>query len=229
MDNIKALNEKYAAMNAEMDAIREKMRNESKEYIESACANLFSNCPEVHQIHWVQYSPYFNDGEACEFRVNEIQYVLTHDLDEDGEWSDGFYDGSRVRDESDIENAEEKLKVARAFVADPEAWRKEKFGEARYADALAKYDPNGPRYNIPHEVRARPYPSDTETAERGLAEVKAEVAALKGRARLIKAHVDAVVSFIENIPEDVMESLFGNHVSIVVNRDGMEIDEYNHD
>lgn len=28
--------------------------------------------PNVHSVKWTQYTPYFNDGEPCIFRVNEV-------------------------------------------------------------------------------------------------------------------------------------------------------------
>lgn len=44
-------------------------------------------------IRWEQYTPYFNDGDVCEFYVNEPRFSPAgEDDDEGGGYSDGFYD-----------------------------------------------------------------------------------------------------------------------------------------
>lgn len=40
--------------------------------------------------------------------------------------------------------------------------------------------------------------------------------------------INALMSFIE-VNEDLMEDLFGNHVSVLVTADGIEVEEYEHD
>lgn len=48
--------------------------------------------PGVEAIIWDQYTPYFNDGEPCEFSVNDPRIVF-EGADEDDEYSD-YGDGS---------------------------------------------------------------------------------------------------------------------------------------
>lgn len=43
---------------------------------------VFDQNPTVKKIGWTQYTPYFNDGDACEFGVGE-PYGITGDMDED--------------------------------------------------------------------------------------------------------------------------------------------------
>ena len=38
--------------------------------------------PEVKTISWTQYAPYFNDGDACIFGVNEIYFSNSEDPDQ---------------------------------------------------------------------------------------------------------------------------------------------------
>lgn len=35
--------------------------------------------PNVHSVRWTQYTPYFNDGEPCIFRINEASVKLVQD------------------------------------------------------------------------------------------------------------------------------------------------------
>ena len=50
--------------------------------------------PEVEAVRWTQYSPYFNDGDVCEFGVNDphIKFV---GQDEGGDYEDGFSDDGK--------------------------------------------------------------------------------------------------------------------------------------
>lgn len=45
----------------------------------------------LESIRWKQYTPYFNDGEACTFRVNDPEYKFEDD-DESGDYEDGYVD-----------------------------------------------------------------------------------------------------------------------------------------
>lgn len=48
--------------------------------------------PGVESVRWQQYTPYFNDGEACTFRIYGAMVRLTGDAEEVGEYGDGFRD-----------------------------------------------------------------------------------------------------------------------------------------
>jgi hypothetical protein len=37
--------------------------------------NFFIEFPEVKCVGWTQYTPYFNDGDTCEFSVNDAYFV----------------------------------------------------------------------------------------------------------------------------------------------------------
>ena len=58
--------------------------------VQQEIAKAFAEVPEeIVSLAWTQYTPWFNDGEACEFGVN-CPYVLTQKLvdDEDLDTSD---------------------------------------------------------------------------------------------------------------------------------------------
>lgn len=46
---------------------------------------------DVEAVRWTQYTPYFNDGEPCEFRLGEPHAKAIGD-DESGDYEDGFVD-----------------------------------------------------------------------------------------------------------------------------------------
>jgi hypothetical protein len=48
--------------------------------------------PLVLSLKWTQYTPYFNDGDACEFGLHREPAVSIEGGDEDeGDYEDGFY------------------------------------------------------------------------------------------------------------------------------------------
>jgi len=67
---------------------------------------LFEQYPQVLSVRWRQYTPYFNDGDPCRFRVGDCHFKF-HDTEEEaGDYEDGF--------ESYSENLEKK-KAMNAF------------------------------------------------------------------------------------------------------------------
>lgn len=48
--------------------------------------------PGVDSIRWRQYTPYFNDGEPCEFSVHDVQVKLVDGDPEGGDYEDGYED-----------------------------------------------------------------------------------------------------------------------------------------
>lgn len=54
----------------------EQLQIEMKEKASIALSNIFEHYPEVTAISWHQYIPYFNDGDACTFRIGEV-FVMT--------------------------------------------------------------------------------------------------------------------------------------------------------
>ncbi len=65
---------RHAAIMAEMEEAKAKMREAAKAAINEVVANFFNAFPEVRTIHWTQYTPHFNDGEPCVFGLNEIYF-----------------------------------------------------------------------------------------------------------------------------------------------------------
>lgn len=48
----------------------EKAREEFKTVVKS----IFQQIPEIKVVTWVQYTPYFNDGDTCTFSVGDIVF-----------------------------------------------------------------------------------------------------------------------------------------------------------
>lgn len=63
-----------------------------------AWLDLVLGIPEVEAVKWSQYTPYWNDGEACTFQVGEIYVKLTGDLEDAGEEEDGWRHSCDLQD-----------------------------------------------------------------------------------------------------------------------------------
>lgn len=50
---------------------------------------VFDAHPEIKAIRWTQYTPYFNDGETCEFSRHDLEVRLTDTAEDEFEssWS----------------------------------------------------------------------------------------------------------------------------------------------
>jgi hypothetical protein len=71
---------------------QEALKSSAKDALREHFAGLFAAHPDVAGIRWTQYTPHFNDGEPCTFRVNEADVLLVGgdpDREDDPKgWSD---------------------------------------------------------------------------------------------------------------------------------------------
>lgn len=49
----------------------------AKDHLTDEMTAIFNKHPELIAVRWTQYTPYFNDGDACEFSVHEPQFKFT--------------------------------------------------------------------------------------------------------------------------------------------------------
>lgn len=213
-DTLKALEANFKELNQKIAEVQKEMREKSTGYIELAAQSVFENCPEVESIFWTQYTPYFNDGEACEFSVNEIYFALEGDEEVDD------YEGSIIYTAENLEKAKKDLENVLNYEKDPNAW-------------IEQYKTD--YYNRIGRVwsgswQPSPYPSTSEAAQERVDEIQ-EFLNKYGADQLdkINSSIDGFRNVVNSIQDDIMQSLFGDHVKITLTRDGMEIDEYNHD
>lgn len=66
---------------ADYAVTKKKFMDEAQELFKEAVKDIFTKVPGLTAIRWNQYTPYFNDGEPCEFRVNEPYFTNVKDLD----------------------------------------------------------------------------------------------------------------------------------------------------
>lgn len=73
--NLKNIKEQLEQMTEEWNAKKRSMATA----VAPLLREFLNENPEVKGFCWTQYTPYFNDGETCEFSVNEPCFYFTSD------------------------------------------------------------------------------------------------------------------------------------------------------
>lgn len=76
-----------------IDELRRQMNEKFKEEFKPAMREWLASTPEIVGIRWRQYTPWFNDGDTCEFGMNDIYYKPAENVIEaeyDGDYDDGY-------------------------------------------------------------------------------------------------------------------------------------------
>lgn len=94
----------------EINAAKKKFQEEGKSALQSAFKQFFEENPEVTAVGWLQYAPYFNDGEPCEFSVHDI-YATTIPLDHEDYSSSELAHGEYEYGDSDCDWSPNNKKV----------------------------------------------------------------------------------------------------------------------
>lgn len=56
---------------------------------EAFMKDFFTLVPSIKQVRWEQYTPYFNDGDSCEFSMNEPYFAnFIHDSEDDEDYDE---------------------------------------------------------------------------------------------------------------------------------------------
>lgn len=72
---------------AELEAVKKEYQARGQVVLKEAFAEFFVKHPKVKMITWTQYTPYFNDGDTCEFRTGDFWMLSEEGMrrwDEDG-------------------------------------------------------------------------------------------------------------------------------------------------
>lgn len=82
MIDLDALEAQMKAVNKQIEELQRANIETSKRVFHAAVSAFFKKYPEVYAVTWTQYTPYFNDGEACEFSVHEPSFLSMEGFDE---------------------------------------------------------------------------------------------------------------------------------------------------
>jgi hypothetical protein len=176
-DRIARLNADMAAIKAEIDKLA---KEEGGNVIREMMQPIFDL--GVTFVRWTQYTPYFNDGDPCEFGVN-ADFTLG--------WPGGI--------EDDLWEIGYRLK---------------EFTPYNYQGGnTAENDRRNAEYKRQHDA------SRDEAVNAGITAEFIEA---------VKAVCKPASQFL-NDNENLLKAAFGDHASITVTPEGIEVDEYSHD
>lgn len=88
--------EEINKLEQEIKDIRKNMEEKSKALFNEKITEFFTAYPEIGAIGWNQYTPYFNDGDTCEFGRGDIYFVDAEQEDED--WLDDIGNDCHMED-----------------------------------------------------------------------------------------------------------------------------------
>jgi hypothetical protein len=209
----------YNELTATIKALREQAKEKAKAILKQGMASYFQKHGSlVRCITWKQYTPYFNDGESCEFSVHEpvaIMWPLVESDEEDDDYSEDSKHTYYAPD-FDLQGLTERIELMTAYEADPVAWSRAKVAE-RNAEFRGSY-----RYPDNYYIT---YPPDQYSVEElNLMVIRAEQITDE-----FKRDTDEVLSFITSMDEEVLEELFGDHVQVIITAEDTIVEYYNHE
>lgn len=95
------------ALNEEFDAYKKEFAEKVKAELFKTSQQLFDAYPKLKSFGWTQYTPYWQDGDTCEFSVNTYTAIINGfnpDSDEEPEEEE-------LQDIEELESAEPDIKV----------------------------------------------------------------------------------------------------------------------
>lgn len=206
--DLAAVTAKVQELNRKIKQLKEETTEAAKQLFSEGAAAMFEQAPEIESVFWTQYTPYFNDGYTCYFGVGDVYFTLKGEECE--ECDEGYYFYTK----QDLDNAIARLERVKEYNADPVAWKEKQAAE----------------YSIRVSQVIRPYPSSVTEAEQRVLEIKEQMSKFSEQdvARITDAF-ESLCTAMLHIPESSYESLFGDHVKVIITRQGTEVEEYYHD
>ncbi len=120
--------EKIKAEMAAFDEKRKELTAQLKKDFPALLAPLFEKYPGVKNVRWTQYTPYFNDGDACEFSTNAGYADLNWDGEEEDDEDDDEETETTNTDEVEVpEEAEDEFQEVLSSIDD--SFYKDLFGD----------------------------------------------------------------------------------------------------
>lgn len=72
---MQTLQSRFDALIEEQRALKAKFQTEAQEMFKETMKEFFDKNPGITALKWTQYTPYFNDGDACVFGVNDVYFT----------------------------------------------------------------------------------------------------------------------------------------------------------
>jgi hypothetical protein len=106
------------AVKKQINDLKKDAAKKVKELFHVAVAELFKENPKLTSISWTQYTPYFNDGDTCEFSSGHDYCDINGVNEDDWEDEDEDEEDSESEDSELPEVTEAEMKVLKKVVSD---------------------------------------------------------------------------------------------------------------
>jgi len=184
------LKSKVSRTQKKIEKLKSQLSEDSQALFNESLQEIFDNNPDFNSFAWTQYTPYFNDGDSCDFSAH-TDYIYINDEEEET----SFYDV-----ETDLKELKKKDKVIKSLQKEIEELIKQGKKEEDNWEIKHNKDRIEKLNNL------------------NIEEVEKRYNFMKDIEDLMK-----------NMDQDVLETMFGDHVKVVVTRDGAETERYDHD
>lgn len=198
--------DKYKNLRSELDkhtaAVHAEIKVEARKVIEAIGAEFFARNPSVVAIRWTQYTPYWQDGDTCTFSAEdpELQLFATEDDDEE-RYFQGHQGLLLTKGYREGEIKEIEAEIAAGQPAKKDYWSR-------------------PRTQ-----------KDIDEARAEIARIDAQIEKAGGVEAYAKivADFEVAANVIKSIKDADLEIVFNDHVQVFVTKDGITVEEYEHD
>jgi hypothetical protein len=198
--------DKYKKLRSDLDkhtaAVHAEIKVEARKVIEAIGAEFFARNPSVVAIRWTQYTPYWQDGDTCTFSAEdpELQLFATEDDDEE-RYFQGHQGLLLTKGYREGEIKEIEAEIAAGQPAKKDYWSR-------------------PRTQ-----------KDIDEARAEIARIDAQIEKAGGVEAYAKivADFEVAANVIKSIKDADLEIVFNDHVQVFVTKDGITVEEYEHD
>lgn len=192
--------QKYAELRNKIADAKKVMEDTAKGLFTEMSTDLFAENPTLMSFGWTQYTPYFNDGEECVFRCNGRYPTVSI-----------MVDGDLMGYDSNRGELEINSKEARSH---------------EYYERVFKGMKGSGISAIVEGNKTVNYDGTTNTVTIDGVKVKT----YDEYHKMFKPLEKIVAEFMDAFEDEDMKVMFGDHVQVVVKRDGeIDVEEYSHD
>jgi predicted nuclease with TOPRIM domain len=221
-NNLTKIQKEYTTLQEKINALNLEMQEKSKVLMHESFKEFFAKYDDVvENLWWTAYTPYFMDGEACEFSVNDVYIKLKDDEDP------CEYEGSDLYDKSDLDYIKNQIASWEEYNKNPTE------AAAKYrSEYIRNYDRDPFSQSRWSNKTPEQQMSEWKPSYKSLENYQSELALAE---KLISEYPDLkndfenLKSMVSGIDEDIMYAMFGDHVKVIVSKSGIETEEYQHD
>lgn len=192
----------------EKSELETKIQEKGKELFAETTKEIFAKHGDiVDTFGWCQYTPYFNDGEPCEFRKYEL-FIWSKEDKESEDFEDNYYEMAGTFSSYGTDNNKlEPYLYKYQYEYQPYSYGKEPKKPVEIMDALQTYEPYR-NTKVVGEVEKLDNPNYDPTYGEAYGDIS---------------------GLYKMLDETTLKHLFGDHCVVLVTADGVEVEEHEHE